>query len=847
MGLATYRRKRDFEKTPEPAGRPARRPGRALRYVVQKHDARRLHYDFRLELDGVLKSWAVPKGPSLDPTQKRLAVEVEDHPLEYGTFEGTIPQGEYGAGSVIVWDRGTWTPHEDPHAGLRKGSLKFELDGEKLHGGWALVRMKGSESKPQWLLIKERDDAVRPAREYDVTEAEPDSVNRRPRKARVWHSNRPAARSSTGRASVRQGRGRSARVDPSSVPGARRAAMPGGLRPELATLVDAAPEGGDWLHEIKYDGYRTLVHIRDGRARLFTRSGQDWTGRFEPIAEAAARLPVTQAILDGEVVVLDADGRSSFQELQNVLRLSDRRRLHLFAFDLPYLDGYDLTQATLEDRKQQLARLLPAGGRSGPLRYSDHVAGQGAAFHREACRQQLEGIVSKRADSLYAAGRRTREWVKVKCSARQELVIGGFTEPKGSRHGIGALLLGVHDNGSLRYAGRVGTGFSRELLTQLGTRLERMETRTPPFANPPHASRGVHWVKPTLVAEAGFLGWTKDGLLRHPTFLGLREDKPARQAVRETPRHAPGAGAKNGAAQVGGVAISHPDKVLFPEESLTKLELAGYLEAVAPLMVPEVAHRPVMLLRCPEGREGACFFQKHPAGSEPDSIERVKVRGSKNLETYMAVHDAQGLVTLLQLGALEIHVFGVRADRPEQPDRVVFDLDPSPRSPWAAVIETAQRIRERLEGLNLVSYLKTTGGRGLHVVAPIRRGPGWDEVKVFATGIAAGLVREDPERLTTHLAKAKRGDRIFVDALRNGRGASWVAPWSPRARAGAPISMPIPWSELTVRLTPDAYAVRRMLRERRLLSRNPWRGIESAKQTITAAMLREISARHRAG
>jgi bifunctional non-homologous end joining protein LigD len=484
------------------------------------------------------------------------------------------------------------------------------------------------------------------------------------------------------------------------------------------------------------------------------------------------------------------------------------------------------------------------------------VTGQGAAFHREACRQQLEGIVSKRADSLYAAGRRTREWVKVKCSARQELVIGGFTEPKGSRHGLGALLLGVHENGALRYAGRVGTGFSHELLTRLRTRLERLATRTPPFANPPRASRDVHWVKPTLVAEAGFLGWTKDGLLRHPTFLGLREDKPAREAVRETPRPAKAtrartpatsAGAKNGAAQVAGVAITHPDKVLYPEEKLTKLELAGYLEAVAPRMLPEIAHRPVMLLRCPGGREGACFFQKHPADSEPDSIDRVQVRGSKRLETYMAVHDAQGLVTLLQLGALEIHVFGVRADRPEQPDRVVFDLDPSPRSPWTAVIETAQRIRERLEGLNLVSYLKTTGGKGLHVVAPIRRGPGWDEVKAFATGIAAGLIREDPKRLTTHLAKAKRGDRIFVDALRNGPGASWVAPWSPRAREGAPISMPIPWSELTERLRPDAYTVRRVLRDRRLLARNPWRSIEPAKQTITAAMLREISARQRSG
>jgi bifunctional non-homologous end joining protein LigD len=837
VALTTYRRKRDFKRTPEPRGAAARTSrGAAGRFVIQKHAASRLHYDFRLELDGVLKSWAVPKGPSLDPADKRLAVEVEDHPLEYGDFEGVIPAGQYGGGKVLLWDHGSWKPRNDPREGLKRGSLKFDLEGRKLRGGWALVRMGARNGGDKnWLLIKERDAHARSGDAADVVAGRPESV-------------------SSGRAIEEIG---SARVR-----GARAGALPRRIAPELCTLVTGPPEGDEWLHEIKFDGYRILCRIENGKVRLLTRNDQDWTDRFREVAEAAGDLPVDRAMIDGEVVVIGPDGASHFQALQNVLREKRHRGLVYFAFDLLHLDGQDLRGAALEDRKAALSRLLRK--RAGPIRFSDHVAGRGGEFYAEACRRHLEGVVSKRRDSRYVSAR-TRDWVKSKCTGRQEVVIGGFTEPRGARGGFGALLLGEFDGKSLRYCGRVGTGFDHETLRDLRQRLDALEVRDSPFADGPKGSRDVHWVEPRLVAEVEFTERTRDGLLRHPSFQGLREDKPAPQAVRET-AHRPSANgsgarraapaskpararsrsrARSGAGAVAGITLSHPDKVLYPENGLTKLDLAAYLESVGPWMVPEIRGRPLMLLRCPDGRSGGCFFQKHPSGTTDPSLDRVPVRESGGRTTYLAVHDPAGLVSLIQGGALEIHMWGARADRLEQPDRMVFDLDPDPSVEWTRVVDAARRTREILGEADLESFVKTTGGKGLHVVVPLRRGPTWDDLKTFSAGVAARLLATDPDRFTTQASKARRHGRIFIDTLRNRRGATSIAPYSPRAREGAPVSMPLDWNDVTPRLQPSRFSVASASRFVGARASDPWKSMDSIRQTLTAAMLRRIAAPRR--
>ncbi|HYQ96228.1 MAG TPA: DNA ligase D, partial [Candidatus Eisenbacteria bacterium] len=763
MTLTLYRRKRDFRRTPEPPGTTTAASKKGLLFVIQKHAASRLHYDFRLELDGVLKSWAVPKGPSLDPGEKRLAVEVEDHPLEYGSFEGTIPEGQYGAGSVVVWDRGTWIPIGDPHEGLRRGNLEFELRGKKLFGKWALIRMggrQGKDGKKNWLLIKEREPGTRRGRNKDINGS-----------GAAEHRSREAP--------ARRARGY-AIVDPKALPGARRAALPRWVAPQLATLVSEAPQGEEWIHEVKYDGYRFLCRVEHGEARLLTRKGLDWTERFERVAQSATKLSVERALLDGEVVVIRPDGTTSFQDLQNAMRRGHDQDLVYFLFDLIHLDGFDLTGVPLLSRKGALEGVLESSGvAGGVLRYSDHVVGQGREFHREACRRRLEGIVSKRGDGTYTSGR-SRAWLKAKCSARQELVIGGFTEPRGSRSGLGALLLGVQESGDgLRYVGKVGTGFTRDSLRDLRRRLAPLETSSAPFSDPPKI-RGAHWVKPRLVAEVSFTQWTQDGRLRHPSFEGLREDKPAREVVAETPELQRSAGRRQkppppGRApmreppdteegtSVAGVPLSHPRKVLYPEQGLSKIDLARYFERVSDLMLPHVEGRPLMLLRCPEGRGRACFFQKHPSEAVHPSLVPVRIREKNGArESYLTVRDEAGLVALVQMGVLELHVWGARADATERPDRIVFDLDPDTAVPWRFVIDTAHRLRERLHELGLVSFVKTTGGKGIHVVVPIRRGPSWEEIQRFSAGIASGFVREQPDRFTTHLSKARRGGRVFI-------------------------------------------------------------------------------------
>ncbi|MBI3296994.1 MAG: DNA ligase D [Elusimicrobia bacterium] len=745
--LSAYRRKRDFARTPEPRGRRGPRRGR-LSFFIQRHAARRLHYDFRLEWGGVLKSWAVPKGPSRDPSRRRLAVHVEDHPIGYGTFEGEIPKGQYGAGTVQLWDLGRWLPEGDPEEGFRLGRLHFRLEGRKLRGRWTLARMngRGDGGKENWLLIKSRDEAARPD----------------------------------------------------------------GLEPQLATLAAEVPQGDEWVHELKLDGYRVLARVEGGRARLFTRRGLDWTERFSALAAALGGLSARTASLDGEVVALDEKGRTSFSSLQRALSEGAGDRLRYFAFDLLELDGADLRERPLLERKAALSRLLNSG--SARVSYSQHLEGKGRALFRHACRLALEGLVSKRKDAPYRPGR-GRDWLKIKCHSDQELVIAGFTEPTGARSGLGALVLGVNDGGGLRHAGRVGTGFDAGTLRDLRRRLEALETGKSPFAEPP-GGRGVHWVRPKLVAQVAFRGWTAEGLVRQASFKGLREDKPAAEVTRE------------GAAP----RVSNPGRVLFPESGLTKGELFAWYELAAPRMLPHLARRPLMLLRCPSGR-GRCFYQKHAEGAFPEAVREVDIRekdGSSG--RYFYVDDAAGLLALAQLGTIELHPWGALASDVERPERLIIDLDPAPGLPWPAMVRAAGEVRRGLEVLGLRSFLKTTGGKGLHIVAPLVPGATWPEVKRFASSFAAGLARAKPESYTDKPAKSARRGRIFVDYLRNERGATAVAPYSVRALSGAPVSMPISWGELTPSLRSDHFHLRDAAS--RLKGTDPWAGFERGRRLL---------------
>jgi bifunctional non-homologous end joining protein LigD len=860
-GLDTYRQKRDFGRTPEPrGGRRSRGEAVARQFVVQKHAASRLHYDFRLELDGVLKSWAVPKGPSLDPADRRLAVHTEDHPMDYGGFEGVIPEGEYGGGTVLLWDRGTWLPVGDPRKGYRTGRLSFVLEGEKLRGGWKLVRTgTGDQGKKEsWLLIKEKDEAARPGAGDEALAKQPLSVASGRGLEEIAAAPGRAWRTSRG-------------AEPPAVVGARSGPLPRSPRPQLAQRVAAAPDGDDWLHEIKYDGYRILCRLERGRARLLTRNGKDWTERLGWLAEAVAALPGERALLDGELVVLEEDGRTSFQALQNVLGRGASRTggALYYAFDLLHLDGLNLTAAALEARKAALAELLaeaPAAA-TGRVRFSDHVLGQGPDFHRQACELGLEGIISKRRSSPYRAGR-GRDWVKVKCLSRQEFIVVGYTDPGGSRTDLGALALGYHEGGELHYAGRVGTGFDRRALKDLRQRLEPLRVTQKPVGRTASAeARGVRWVRPELVVEVAFTGWTDDGRLRHPTYQGLREDVPASGVVRErvaappprgTPETskqagnmtkatkataasaAPSPGRRgNRPVQVAGVRITNPDRVVYPEQGVTKLELARYYEAAAALALPHLGERPLTLLRCPSGRERQCFFQKHAGAAMAAAVRRVHLREEAGEEPYMYVDGVEALLALVQVGVLEFHVWGSRVDRLDRPDRLVFDLDPDEGLPWQRVVAAAFRVRDRLAELGLESFAKTTGGKGLHVVVPVARRVDWEVTKAFTQGVAEDIVRAAPAEYTARMAKTRRKGRVFVDYLRNAWNATAVGAYSTRARPGAPVSVPVSWAELEAGLNPAAYTVRTA--PEWLSGRaDPWPGFSGVRQSITVAMRREL-------
>jgi bifunctional non-homologous end joining protein LigD len=805
--LETYRRKRRFDETPEPRGRQARRQGRL--YVIQKHAARRLHYDFRLELDGVLKSWAVTRGPSLDPAQKRLAVRTEDHPVDYGAFEGTIPEGHYGAGTVMLWDRGGWEPVGDPHEGLRRGKLEFHLSGERLTGRWALVRFKGKQrgDREAWLLIKERDDTAK--RRGDVLETHRTSVASGRDLMEIAAGVTPKRTRSKARKTAITGRAKAPKRAPSRRGAKGRGRMPAFVAPELATLVDAPPMGEGWIFEMKFDGYRVLLAAAGEDVRLHTRNGHDWTARFPVIAEAAAGLGLDGARIDGEVVVLDKDGRSDFAALQRALK-GEGGAMSYFAFDLLAEGGEDLRKLPLAKRKTRLKRLLGRHGRAGPIFFTDHVEKDGAAMLKTLCARGFEGIIAKRAAAPYRSGR-SRDWLKIKCGQQQEFVIVGWS-PSTRDRPFASLLLGLREGRRLTYAGRVGTGFDRAELENLADRLARLRRKTPPVegAIPPAIRRGASWVEPRLVAEIAFAEFTRDGLVRQGRFLGLRQDKPAGAVVREKAVPMRETTMKDDArtSSVAGVRLSHPDKVLFAEQGLTKRDLATYLERVAPVMLPQVADRLVSLVRCPDGRSKQCFFQRHAGAGLTDMFRRLEVeqKGGKR-EDYLYLSEVKQLVSVAQIGVLEIHVWGSRVDDIERPDRLVFDLDPGDGVAFAAVKQAAADMRDTLEALGLASVPLLTGGKGIHVVAPIARRHPWPMVKAACRAVAERLAEAAPDRFVATMAKAKRHGRIFIDYLRNERGSTAIAPFSPRARPGAPVSWPVSWNDLDGVETANAVTV----------------------------------------
>jgi bifunctional non-homologous end joining protein LigD len=766
--LARYNAKRDFSRTAEPAGTLV--PGHGNRFLVQKHDASRLHWDFRLEIDGVLKSWAVTRGPSLDPNEKRLAVRTEDHPLSYADFEGTIPAGEYGGGTVMLWDTGTWVPIKGKSAkDLDEGHLHFVLDGQRMKGEWLLIRLKprGKEKGENWLLRK-IDDADAGGTDT-LVETGLTSVT----------TGRTMAQIAEGKKPVTETKPKPAKVKAAGKTGAKITFRD----PQLCTLVDHVPHGNAWLHEAKYDGYRAQVAISGGKAKVFTRSGLDWTDKFAGIAAAAAKLPVDSALIDGEIVAFK-DGKPDFSALKDAI--SSGGEMTLFAFDLLSLDGENLADLPNVIRKERLRPLLD--GADPHLQFSEHIVGQGEALFETMCREGYEGVVSKLADAPYR-GRRTKAWLKIKCTRRQEFVIVGWT-PSDKTRGFRSLLLGVYGPDGLVYAGKVGTGFDVDTMDDLLARMRRIERKTPTVTAPKAAVRGAHWVSPTLVAEVAFAETTPDGVLRHSSFLGLRSDKPAREVVAEKPEPAPGAPEIQ-------VKVSSRDRLVFPESDVTKGELADYYAAIAPLMLPWSARRPISLVRCPQGRAKACFFQKHDAGTFGDHVHQVPIR-EKDGSTgqYLYVDDADGLVSCVQMGTIEFHGWGSTIDVLEKPDRLVFDLDPDTELGFDVVKKAAEDLRDHLAEIGLVSFALLSGGKGVHVVVPLTPAAEWPAVKDFADRFARALAQASPERFVATMSKAQRKGRIFIDWLRNQRGATAIMPYSARARAGAPVAVPVSWSEL---------------------------------------------------
>lgn len=832
--LAAYHRKRDFAKTPEPRSGGARGKG-VLAFVVQKHHASRLHYDFRLELDGTLVSWAVPKGPCLDPQVKRMAVHVEDHPISYGSFEGTIPPGQYGAGTVIVWDRGEWRPEGNARQALAAGKLKFELRGEKLHGHWTLVRMRGNgEKQESWLLIKEHDAEARPLDDYDVTEALPDSVITGASVDAPTVAKKPPAKPAARKAAARK-------------PSARQVTLPATFAPQLATLATAPPgDPGDWLWELKFDGYRLLVRIDQGEVRCFTRNGHDWTDKLPELARALAQLDLTSAWLDGEIVVQGDNGAPDFQNLQNAFERHATASIVYWIFDLPFLDGEDLREQPVEARRERLAALL-TDDLAPRLRFSETFDAPPRDLLASVSALGFEGLIGKRKGSSYVS-RRSSDWIKLKSHQRQEFVIGGYTAPKGSRAGFGALLLGVYDGkGALHYCGNVGTGFDGQRLADIKARLDTLATDRSPFAE---GAAGVprsvkaQWVKPQLVAEVSFGEWTRDNRVRHSVFQGLRSDKPARQIVREKAvavagpaeaSSAPTTTATKKAKPMSTSRITHAERVIDPASGVTKGELVDYYVQASALILPHLKGRPVSLVRAPEGIGGELFFQKHAKGTDMPGITLLDPSLDRDHDPLLQIDRAEGLVSAAQMNVVELHTWNATSSAIDRPDRMTFDLDPGEGVDWAHMQEAALLMRTLLDELGLVGFLKTSGGKGLHVLVPIRRHFGWDDVKGFSQAVVQHLAQTIPERFVAKSGPRNRVGKIFVDYLRNGFGATTVSAWSVRSRPGLGVSVPVAWGELPS-LSSGAHWTLQTAPERFDVGNTPWIDWEKGRKGVAKPM-----------
>ena len=832
--LSRYKEKRDFSITPEPddVGKPS---AGQRQFVIQKHWASNLHYDLRLEIDGSMKSWAVPKGPSLDPSNKRMAVQVEDHPMSYNSFEGVIPPKQYGAGRVLIWDKGTWEPEGDPAQGWRDGRLKFVLHGHKLSGHWALVRMggKAKSEKPAWLLIKEKDGHARPESEYNVVEAAPDSLaglapsSKKPKLAAavVTQDAPPKATSAT---------------KPAGKP-----PLPDALAPQLATLVSAPPRDAEqWMYELKFDGYRILSRVDGAQVQLVTRNGNNWTHKLAPLVSALKATRLKSVWLDGEIVAMDAEGKPDFQKLQNAFNGSDTAELVYYVFDVLYADGKDLRAQPLKVRREQLRSLL-VKNTSETLRLSEAFEARPEDLVASACKMGFEGVIGKRKHAAYASGR-SNDWIKLKCGLRQEFVVGGYTEPKGSRVGLGSLLLGFYDEGGdLQYAGNVGTGFTEETLRELHRQLKGVAAKSSPFAAAVEAPKGARWVRPTLVAEVAFAQWTHGHRIRHSVFKGLRTDKPPRDIRREEVIAPPLAAAAppkaSRSAQTAQPAasaeprITHGERVIDPSTGITKIDLVRYYAAVAPLMLEHLKARPVALVRAPSGMEGELFFQKHQESEALAGMQMLDPALDEGHAPLLEVLSAQGLRSGAQMNVIEYHTWNALKDKIERPDRMTFDLDPGEGVAWPDIQEGTRLLRVLLEELGLPSFLKTSGGKGLHVVVPLKRLRDWDTVKDFSKAIVQHLTNTIPQRFVAKSGPRNRVGKIFVDYLRNGRGATTVSAWSARARPGMGVSVPVAWEELDG-LTSAAHWNVQTIEERLAVGNTPWQGYREAAVSLGPAM-----------